>query len=179
MPPVDAVTAAPIVAMPAGSTVPLTPLTVLTLGLDDEVFAIDAGCVREILEMVPVTEVPGSLPLVNGLINVRGRVVPLADIRLSFGMTQRDATLDTRIVVVEIPLNGEPTTIGLLADKVFEVTDLRPADLAETPKLGMRWPAELIRCIGKRGSDFIIVCEIAELFSTARGSARAGNTAAH
>lgn len=142
-------------------------LEVLTLDLGSETCAIEAGCVREILDLVPVTEVPESQPFVNGLINVRGKVVPLADLRLVFGMDPAPPTVDTRIVVVEIDIGGEPMTVGLRADKVHEVTGLAAADLAETPRIGMRWSPELVRCIGKRRGDFVIVLDIGRIFARA------------
>jgi purine-binding chemotaxis protein CheW len=140
-------------------------LEVVTLGLDGEIFAIDAGMVHEILEMVAVTRVPGAQPFVGGLLNVRGKVVPLADPRVRFGMECRPPTIDSRILVLEMEVDGEPTIVGMLADKVYEVTEVAAAALEETPRIGMRWPAHLIRCIGKRGDDFIIVLEVDRLFS--------------
>jgi len=142
-------------------------LEVVTLGLDGEVFAIDAILVHEILEMVPITRVPGARSFVGSLLNVRGKVVPLADPRLRLGMECRPPTIDSRILVIEVELEGEPTIVGLLADKVFEVTEVAAAALEETPRLGMRWPPHLIRCVGKRGDDFIIVLEIGRLFDNA------------
>jgi purine-binding chemotaxis protein CheW len=141
------------------------PLEVLTLDLQGEIFALEASQVREILDFVNVTEVPGSQPFVNGLINVRGKVVPLADLRIKFGMEQKDATVDTRIVVIEIDIDGIPSIVGIRADKVHEVTELLPAALEETPKLGMKWQPDFIRCIGKRGTDFIVVPNIERIFS--------------
>src|ERR1700722_12654017 len=90
-------------------------LEILTLSLDGEIFAVEATHVHEILDLVPITEVPNSQPFVSGLINVRGKVVPLADLRLKFGMEQKPSTIDTRIVVIEIDLDGVPTTVGILA----------------------------------------------------------------
>lgn len=145
------------------------PMEVLTLDLQGEIFALDAQQVREILDQVPVTEVPGSQPFVNGLINVRGKVVPLADLRIKFGMAQKEATIDTRVVVIEIDLDGLPMIVGIRADKVYEVTELAPAALEETPRLGMRWRPEFIRCIGKRGSDFIVVPDISRIFALESG----------
>lgn len=139
-------------------------LEVVTLGLEGEIFAIDAVLVHEILEVVPITRVPGARPFVGGLLNVRGKVVPLADPRVRLGMECRPPTIDSRILVIEVELEGEPTIVGLLADKVYEVTEVAAAALEETPRLGMRWPPHLIRCIGKRGDDFIIVLEISRLF---------------
>lgn len=138
---------------------------VLMLGMGGELFAIDAGIVREILDPVPVTEVPGAKPFVNGVINVRGKVVPLADLRLRFGMPAKANTIDTRIVVVEIELDGYPTAVGLLADKVYEVGELEAASTEEAPPIGMRWPPEFVRGIGKRQDDFVIVPDIQRLFS--------------
>jgi purine-binding chemotaxis protein CheW len=141
------------------------PLEVLTLDLEGEMFAVEAVHVREILDLVAITEVPHSQPFVNGLINVRGKVVPLADLRLKFGMAQKPPTVDTRIVVIELELDGEPVTVGIRADKVHEVTEVSASALQETPKVGMRWRPEFIRCIGKRGDDFMVVLDIARVFA--------------
>ncbi|HLO79061.1 MAG TPA: chemotaxis protein CheW [Magnetospirillum sp.] len=140
-------------------------LEVLTLALDGEVFAVEAEIVREILDQVPITEVPSARPFVGGLINVRGKVVPLVDLRVKFGMPRRAATIDTRIVVIEVELDGEPTIVGMLADKVYEVTEITAESQAETPRIGMRWRSDFIRCIGKRSSDFIIVLDIDRVIS--------------
>jgi purine-binding chemotaxis protein CheW len=140
-------------------------LEVLTLALQGEVFALEVTHVREILDLVPITEVPNSQPFINGLINVRGKVVPLADLRLKFGMEQTPPTIDTRIVVVEVEIDGDPVTIGLRADKVYEITEVAASALEETPRIGMRWRPEFIRCIGKRGGDFIVVLDIGRIFS--------------
>jgi purine-binding chemotaxis protein CheW len=143
-------------------------LAVLTLDLDGHVFAIEASHVLEILDLVAVTEVPGAGPFIGGLINVRGKVVPVADLRHKFGMPQREAGIDTRVVVIELDLDGDLTTVGLIADKVFEVTEIAATAVEETPKVGMTWRHEYIRCIGKRGNDFIIVLDIGAVFSFGR-----------
>lgn len=137
----------------------------LTLGMGGEVFAIDANSVREILDLIPVTEVPGARAFVGGLINVRGKVVPVADLRLKFGMEQTPKTVDTRVVVVEIELDGEATVVGLLADKVFEVTEIGRASIENTPDIGMKWRPDFIKGIGKRGSEFIVIPDIERIFS--------------
>jgi purine-binding chemotaxis protein CheW len=142
-------------------------LEVLTLALQGEVFALEVTHVREILDLVPITEVPNSRPFLNGLINVRGKVVPLADLRLKFGMEPTPPTIDTRIVVVEVEIDGDPVTVGLRADKVYEITEVAATALEETPRIGMRWRSEFIRCIGKRGTDFIVVLDIGRIFSSA------------
>ena len=70
---------------------------------------------REILELVSVTVVPNSQPFVAGLINVRGRVVPLADLRIKLGMEQKPSTIDTRIVVMDLDLHGESVRLSVFA----------------------------------------------------------------
>jgi purine-binding chemotaxis protein CheW len=142
------------------------PIEVLTFDLQGETFALAAAHVREILDLGPVTTVPNSQPFVSALINVRGKVVPLADLRLKFGMERKPPTIDTRIVVIELDLDGEPAIAAILADKVHEVTEVAAASLAQTPRIGMRWRPEYIRCIGKRDDDFIIVLDIARIFSS-------------
>lgn len=141
-------------------------LEVLTLALDGEIFAIGADMVHEILDVIAITEVPNARPFVNGLINVRGRVVPLVDLRFKFGMARKPPTIDTRIIVLEVDLDGEPTIIGALADKVFEVTEVAAGALEDTPRIGMRWRADFIRCIGKRAEDFIIILDINRIIAS-------------
>jgi purine-binding chemotaxis protein CheW len=141
------------------------PLEVLTLGLEGEVFAVDAGIVREILDPVPITEVPGARDFVRSMINVRGKVVPLADLRLRFGMKPASTTIDTRIIVVEIDLDGEPIIVGTLADKVFEVTEIAAASVEQAPRIGMHWQPEFIRGIGKRRNEFIIIPNLEQIFA--------------
>ena len=143
------------------------PLVVLTLELQGEIFAILATQVREILDLPPVTDVPGADPFVYGLINVRGRVVPLADLRLKFGMEQRPPTIDTRIVVIEVEIEGDPIIVGIRVDKVYEVTELASSALEETPRIGLRWRPEFITCIGKRNGAFIAVLDMGRVFSRA------------
>ncbi len=117
----------------------------------------------------------GRPRFLNGLVNVRGKVVPLADLRLKFEMASTPPTIDTRIIVINVLLDGEMTTVGLLADKVHEVTEMSAEVLEDTPRLGMRWRAEFIRCIGKRGGDFIAVLDIDRIFEEGDRGAAATN----
>jgi two-component system chemotaxis sensor kinase CheA len=117
------------------STVPGQGTTV-TLRLQDEMFAIAAGGVREILDLVPITDVPNAPPFAAGLINVRGSVVPLTDPRVMFGMDRSPPDADTRIVVMEVAIEGEPTIVGILAHKVHDVTEIEAAAIQEAPRHG-------------------------------------------
>lgn len=144
-------------------------MNALTLRMQDEMFAIEAGSVREILDLVPITEVPNAPAFVTGLINVRGRVVPLADLRVMFDMDRPPPDQDTRIVVIEIEIDGEPTVTGILADKVYDVTDIEAADIQEAPKVGMRWRPEFVKGIGKRNGNFIVIPDLGRIFETKGG----------
>jgi purine-binding chemotaxis protein CheW len=144
---------------------PPAMLDVLTLGIGGETFAIEAGMVREILDLVPVTDVPGAREFVRGVVNVRGRIVPLADLRWQFGMKQTPPTADTRIIVLELELDGEATPVGILADRVHEVTQLATASLESAPRVGMRWRPEFIRGVGMRGGDLIILPDLARILN--------------
>ncbi|MGA2485302.1 MAG: chemotaxis protein CheW [Roseiarcus sp.] len=138
---------------------------VLMLGLAGEMFALDARQVREILDPVPVTRVPGAQPYVSSVLNVRGKVIPLADLRVRFGMPPASITPDSRFIVLEIDLAGEPTTIGIVADKVYEVTDLDTSTLQKAPPIGMRWRPEFIAAIAKWKDEFIIVPNMKQILN--------------
>ncbi|MBR0963672.1 chemotaxis protein CheW [Bradyrhizobium diazoefficiens] len=132
-------------------------MQVVMIGLGDEKFALDAGLVREIIDPVPVTKVAGARAFVPSVINVRGNVIPLADLRIRFGMPQTDDSADSRIVVIEIEIDGEPVLVGVTADKVYEVTEISQADVQQTPRVGMHWKPEYIRFITKWREEFVIV----------------------
>ena len=132
-------------------------MQVVMIGLGEEKFALDAGLVREIIDPVPVTKVAGARTFVPSVINVRGNVIPLADLRIRFGMPQLDDSADTRIVVIELELDGEPVLVGVTADKVYEVTEISQTDVQQTPRVGMHWKPEFIRFIAKWREEFVIV----------------------
>lgn len=144
-------------------------MTALTIRLGDEQFAVEAESVREILDVVPITHVPNAPDFVSGLINVRGRVVPLADMRVMFDMGRPEPDEDTRIVVMEVDMEGEPTIVGILADKVHDVTTIEAASIEEAPRVGMRWRPEFVRGIGKRDGGFIIIPDMGRIFENAGG----------
>ena len=146
-----------------------TVMRALTIRLQDEIFALEATSVREILDPVPITKVPNAPDFVSGLINVRGTVVPLADLRVVFGMERPPTDQDTRIVVIEFDLDGDPMVAGILADKVHEVTEIDAGSMETVPAVGMRWPPAFIRSIGKRDDGFIIIPDLQRIFRNEGG----------
>src|SRR5512137_294537 len=93
----------------------------LTFKLGDEVFALDIAKVREVLDFTSVTKVPRTPEFMRGVINLRGNVVPVVDMRLKFGLTRTEKTVNTCIIITEIVVDSETTVLGAMADSVQEV----------------------------------------------------------
>lgn len=138
----------------------------LTFRLGEEVFALGVSNVREILEFTTVTRVPKTPEFMRGVINLRGSVVPVLDMRLKFGLTRVEKTVDTCIIVVEVSFEGENTIIGALVDSVQEVFDLEPDQIEPAPKIGTQLRTEFIKGMGKRDDHFIILLDIDKVFSS-------------
>ncbi len=146
----------------------------LTFKLGDEIFALDVAKVREVLDFTSVTRVPRTPAFMRGVINLRGSVVPVVDLRLTFGMTSTQKTVNTCIVVVEVTLDGESVVVGALADSVEEVIDLEPDQIEPPPTIGASVRTEFIQGIGKRETGFLIILDIDGVFSAAElGSLKA------
>ncbi len=138
----------------------------LTFKLEDEVFALDISKVREVLDFTTVTKVPKTPEFMRGVINLRGSVVPVVDLRLKFGMSRTEKTVNTCIIITEVTVDGETTILGALADSVQEVMDLEPGQIEAAPKIGTRLNTEFILGMGKRDSTFVILLDIDKVFST-------------
>lgn len=154
-------------------------LEVLAFELQGEMFALEATLVQEILDQLPETVVPGAPDFVGSVINFRGKVIPLADLRAVFGMEAHEATIDSRIVVIEMNLFDETVLVGLRTDKVHEVTALSRSASEPPPSVGMRWRPEFIRCLVKREDEFIVLPDLQAIFrSQTQGGASASAAAA-
>ena len=95
-------------------------------------------------------------------------MIPLVDLRLAFDMAPSATGIDSRIVVIEHPLDGEPALIGLRADKVHEVTDIAADDTEDAPRVGLRWRTDFIRRLVRRDGDVIVLPDLDQIF-TSRG----------
>jgi purine-binding chemotaxis protein CheW len=137
----------------------------LTFRLENETFALDISKVREVLDFTTVTKVPQTPDFMLGVINLRGNVVPVVDMRLKFGMSRTETTVNTCIIIVEIELEGETTVLGALADSVQEVLELPPDQIEPPPKIGTRLKTQFIKGMGHHGAQFIIILEIDKVFS--------------
>lgn len=137
----------------------------LSFILDKEIYAIDISQVREVLDIAKITHVPRMPEFMKGVINLRGGVVPVVDLRVKFDMHIMDDTVNTCIVIIEIPIDGELTLIGAIADSVQEVIDIEPEDVEPAPKIGTRLNTEFIQGMSKKGDDFVILLDINRVFS--------------
>ena len=137
----------------------------LTFRLGNEIFAIDVAKVREVLDLTTITAIPRTPEFMSGVINLRGSVVPVVDLRLCFEMSKTESTRNTCIVVVEVQLDGEATVIGALADSVEEVIDLEPDQIQPAPRIGTQIRTDFIRGMGKRDAQFVMILDIDRVFS--------------
>lgn len=138
----------------------------VTFRLGNELFGVEVTRTREILSLTPVTRVPQTPDYMLGVLNLRGQVVPVVDMRLKLGMANSGETEDTCIIVVEVILDGDSITVGALADAVCEVLELRNDQIEPPPKLGSRLKTEYITGMGKIDEQFIILLNLNRIFST-------------
>ncbi len=138
----------------------------LTFALDQEKFALGIAKVREVLDYPQITRVPRMPDYLCGVINLRGNVVPVVDLRLKFAMSATERTVDTCVVIVEAELEGETTVMGVLADSVHEVLDLQGAEIEPPPRMGTRLNTDFLKGMGKQGEGFIMILDIDKVLST-------------
>jgi len=138
----------------------------VTLGLDHEVFAVPVDLVREILDMRQPFRIPEAPAHLAGLIDVRGQAVPVIDLRLKLGLAPREAAADTRILVLDVPVGERMLSLGLIADRVFEVTALDQGSVAPPPDIGTAWQCDYIAGIGRRGDTFVVIFDLSRLLSS-------------
>jgi purine-binding chemotaxis protein CheW len=146
-------------------TAPAAEGQYVTLGIEDEVFAVPVESVLEILDMRKVSRVPEAPPYMLGLIDLRGRSIPVLDLRVKLGLPAVAATDSTRILVVEAMISGRALVLGLVADRVIEVMALNSDEIEPAPDIGVHWSSEYIRGVGRRDAGFIIIFDLPRLFS--------------
>jgi len=138
----------------------------VTLGIDREVFAVPVDAVLEILDMRPMFRIPEAPGYLAGLIDVRGRGVPVIDLRLKLGLPAQAANEMTRILVLEFPVGEQKLVLGMVADRVIEVITLDKREIQPAPAIGLQWRSDYISGVGRRNDNFVIIFELARLFSS-------------
>ncbi len=137
----------------------------LTFSLGKEIFALDIGKVREVLEIPKISEIPNTPKFMRGVINLRGHAVPVVDMRLKLGMRQREDTVDTCVIILEINFDGEMLVIGALVDSVREVFEILAKDIEPAPRMGSAIKADYIKGMGRQDDNFVIIVDVDSIFS--------------
>ncbi len=137
----------------------------LTFALADEEYGIGILKVREIIGMMPITTVPQTPEFVKGVINLRGKVIPVIDLRLKFGMDEIDYTERTCIIVVEIETASGAIPMGTVVDSVSEVLNIKGEDIEDTPTFGTTLNSEHISGMAKIDGGVKILLDIDRVLS--------------
>ncbi len=133
----------------------------LTFVLNDEVYGIEILKVREIIGLMDITNVPQTPDYMKGVINLRGKVIPVIDLRLKFSMPEEDHTQETCTIVVEV----ESTSIGIIVDKVSEVMEIKGDEIENAPQFGQGIDTNFIMGLGKTKETIVILLDIAKVLS--------------
>jgi purine-binding chemotaxis protein CheW len=132
----------------------------LSFALCGEEYAVDILRVKEIIEHGALTRVPAMPAAVRGVINLRGRVVPVVDLAARFGLPEREVTRRSCIVMVELTDDGESVVVGIVADAVSQVLDLAETDIEPPPSFGTAIGARFIRGMAETGHKFVIILDV-------------------
>ncbi|MDR3497316.1 MAG: chemotaxis protein CheW [Ancalomicrobiaceae bacterium] len=145
----------------------------VTFALGSEVFAVPVSVVREILDHDEVFRIPNGPSYLLGLRNVRGQGVPVIDLRLRLGLARTETTPHTRVLVVDVPVNERLLTLGLVADRVFEVAAFSSSQIETAPDIGVNWNSDYIDGVVRRDASFVVIISLARLLSSSEMAALA------
>jgi purine-binding chemotaxis protein CheW len=137
----------------------------LSFKLENEEFALDISKVREVLDFTKLTKVPQTPDFMRGVINLRGSVVPVVDLNKKFGIKDTEKTVNTRIIIGEVDIEGDNVILGVLADSVHEVMELEPESIEPAPRIGTRLNTDFLKGMGKRDEEFVMILDIDKVFS--------------
>lgn len=137
----------------------------LSFSLDGEYFAANVAKVLEILELVKITKVPQVPDFMQGVINLRGQVLPVIDTRLKFGLPPSESSRDTCIVVIEMQLADELINVGILVDAVKAVLEINDGDIMPPPSLGNQYRSEFLTGMARHNDEFLMVLNVDKILS--------------
>ena len=140
-------------------------ITVVTLSLGTQMLAIPANLLREILDPLPVTRVPGAGQFVPGVVNVRGSVVPLADLKQVLSIPDDGHDERRRILVLELDLAGEAAVVAIAADAVHEVTTIQTEVIEPVPPSAQSWPPDYLTGLYRGAHGFVLLPNLETIFS--------------
>jgi purine-binding chemotaxis protein CheW len=143
----------------------------VTLGLGAEVFAVPVEYVREILDYQQPFAIPEGPAYLLGLTDVRGRATPTLDLRVKLGLPPTEPTLSTRILVLDVPVEGRMLSLGLVADRVIEVAAFTAEQVEPAPDIGVPWRSDYIRGVVRQDQGFVVVFDLARLLTSQEAAA--------
>jgi len=150
----------------------------VTFGLGAEIFAVPVALVREILDYRDTFRIPNGPDWLLGLTDMRGQGVTTIDFRLRLGLPPVEPTPATRILVVDVPLADRVLVLGLVVDRVLEVSSFRSDQIGSAPDIGVRWPSDYIGGVVKRAEGFVVLVDMARIFSAEEAAQLAAPAAA-
>lgn len=139
-------------------------IQLLTFALASEIYAIDVGRTREVVEFTHITPIPKTPPWIRGVLNLRGSVVPVLDLKQKLAMGPTEQSRDACVLILEIALEGERTLVGVLADSVREVLELDATEIDPPPNFGARLSTDYIRGVGRRNGELFVVLDVERIF---------------
>ena len=137
----------------------------LTFALGPEEFGLEILKVKEIIGYQDITSVPQTPSEVKGVINLRGQVIPIIDLRSRFGMAEKEVTEQTCIIVVEVDLDGSSVQVGIIVDNVSEVLDIQEEQIEPSPEFGNQVNTDYILGMGKVGENVKILLDIDQVLA--------------
>lgn len=140
-------------------------MQVLTFNLSEEIFAVEISMVKEVLEYTKITKVPNMPEYMLGVINLRGNVVPVIDLRNKFDMNEAKRTVNTAVIIVELPQDEDMIVIGALVDSVREVSTFARKEIDSAPKIGTKLNTEFLKGMAKLEEGFVMILDIDKIFT--------------
>lgn len=138
----------------------------LTFTVSEEVYALNVLNVREVLEFSQLSKVPRMPDFMRGIINLRGSIVPVIDLKQKLGLGMTDKTIDTSVIVCEMTIDDDDIIMGLITDSVKEVINLNDKDIEPTPYVGAKIDTSFIFGMGKKDDKFIIILNMDQILTT-------------
>jgi purine-binding chemotaxis protein CheW len=138
----------------------------VTFGLGAETFAVPVAYVKEILDCRDIFQIPGGPDYLLGLTELRGQGVTTIDFRLRLGLPKAERTAATRVLVIEVPLEDRVLLLGLVVDRVLEVSTFRSDQLEGAPDIGTNWPSDYIAGVVRRAESFVVLINVQAIFTS-------------
>jgi len=143
----------------------MTGMRFLSFVLHDEEYCIEILKIKEIMGMADITMIPQTPSFIKGVINLRGRIIPIVDLRLKFSLTEKDYSDRTCIIIVELSYEGELTLMGVVVDTIQEVVNIPEEKIAKVPYINAKIKSEYIRGIAEVGDRIKIVLDITKVLT--------------